>query len=77
MGYYCPAGTVSPLPCPIGTYGDAIQLSLATECKPCPAGKYCNQMALTTADLVNKDCHAGYICLGSSIVPNPNDGTLG
>lgn len=37
-GHYCPSGSVSPVPCPPGTY--TLQNG-ATECNICPAGKYC------------------------------------
>jgi hypothetical protein len=39
-GYYCP-GTGSKIACPVGTYNDVAGKSVVTECKACPAGKYC------------------------------------
>ena len=34
-------------------------------------------MGLTAADLVNKICYAGFICLGGALIPIPNDGITG
>ena len=42
-GYYCPAGTGLDLKsCPRGTYSDQLGLYEEDQCKPCPAGKYCD-----------------------------------
>jgi len=68
---------VSPLPCPIGTYSDTEQNDDITDCLPCSIGRYCDDMGLTLADLVNKECFEGFICLGGSDIPNPKDGVKG
>lgn len=35
-GYYCPAGSVRPVPCPWGTYQPKKGQSSALACKQCP-----------------------------------------
>ena len=40
-GSYCPAGSVSHVPCPTGTFSSATSLSSAADCEPCPAGYEC------------------------------------
>merc|ERR1719318_1112561 len=42
MGYYCPSGTSSPVPCPKGTFGNKEGLRKANDCLVCPPGKQCN-----------------------------------
>lgn len=37
-GYYCPEGTVLPVPCDPGTYA---AVTHATQCEPCVPGWYC------------------------------------
>lgn len=47
-GYYCPAGTgLDWMACPRGTYSDVQGLYDESQCKPCPAGKYCGEEHLT------------------------------
>ena len=59
-GYYCPAGTVSPIPCPVGTYSKQVKLSSQEQCLSCPGGKFCNQLALSYEG--SGDCAAGFFC---------------
>jgi len=47
------------------------------DCLACPVGKYCDDMGLTLSDLANKDCLAGFLCIGGSTVPNPKDNIKG
>ena len=47
-GYYCPSGTgINWQPCPRGTYNDDTGLSGELECRQCPGGYYCGEMAQT------------------------------
>ena len=41
LGSYCPNGTVTPLPCPAGTYGGSAGLQSAADCTACPEGHSC------------------------------------
>ncbi|PHJ25030.1 gcc2 and gcc3 domain-containing protein, partial [Cystoisospora suis] len=40
-GFYCEGGDAFPRSCPAGTYSNQEGLSSASQCTPCPAGKYC------------------------------------
>lgn len=40
-GYYCPAGTAAPLPCPEGTLNSLEGALALAACKLCPVGRYC------------------------------------
>ena len=42
-GFYCPNGTkfANEFGCPNGTYGNGTNLVRASQCLPCPPGKYC------------------------------------
>ncbi|KAG2866757.1 hypothetical protein PC113_g2544 [Phytophthora cactorum] len=71
----CPKGTYNsvekqkgienPVFCPNGTYGHEVGLMDATECAPCPAGKFC------VAGTVTASCTAGYYCKLRNDHPNP------
>lgn len=39
-GYYCPAGTHSPRPCPTGTFRNSSQAGAAGDCLPCPVDTF-------------------------------------
>ena len=45
-GHYCPEGTADPQPCPKGTYNNGTGLEADTDCIQCPAGDYCDQVAM-------------------------------
>jgi len=58
-GYYCEAGSISPTPCPPGSYGSPDGALAVGECLPCDATYYCEapgQFALGTK------CASGFIC---------------
>ncbi|CAC5381825.1 unnamed protein product [Mytilus coruscus] len=60
-GYYCPAGTgLDWKSCPRGTYSDVQGLYDESQCKPCPAGQFCDGEHLTTP---SGDCSAGHWCM--------------
>ncbi|OAF70388.1 hypothetical protein A3Q56_01860 [Intoshia linei] len=60
-GYYCPVGTgLAPIVCSAGTYSDNEYLFEASQCKPCPPGKYCSD---TVPINPTGDCLAGYYCV--------------
>lgn len=67
-GYYCPAGAVRALPCPVGTYNDQTATSGSTACKACIGGSYCSTEGLTA---VTGDCAAGYFCYQNSPSATP------
>ncbi len=40
-GYFCPQGSGSPKPCPVGSFLPEPGASSPSHCHPCPPGKYC------------------------------------
>jgi hypothetical protein len=58
VGYYCPAKTIVPLPCPAGTYMPYGGAKVDTECIICPPGKYCVGGNAAPDGL----CAEGYAC---------------
>ena len=69
VGYYCPAGTVEALPCPLGTFGSVAGLEEKSDCSDCPGGYFCDEEGLTWESISDanqlKDdykCDAGYYC---------------
>jgi hypothetical protein len=54
-GYYTEAGDDAPDKCATTTYND---LYMQSECKDCPAGYYCNDLAMIAPKL----CPEGYYC---------------
>eukprot|EP00163_Fabomonas_tropica_P011852 TRINITY_DN227_c0_g2_i1.p1 TRINITY_DN227_c0_g2~~TRINITY_DN227_c0_g2_i1.p1 ORF type:complete len:7500 (+),score=2428.07 TRINITY_DN227_c0_g2_i1:177-22676(+) len=58
-GYYCPAGSDFPVPCPAGTYNPNFGMGTLAECTDCPTGFYCSQSNATTP---TGPCSPGYYC---------------
>lgn len=50
-GHYCVAGTIEPVPCPIGTYRSTTGGTALTGCSNCPAGKACPFIGIVDAAL--------------------------
>lgn len=70
QGYYCLSGD-SDWPvnkCPIGTFGATNNLTQASECTDCSAGKYCDREGATN---YTGACNAGHWCKTKSTLPNP------
>ena len=65
---YCEAGSSEPSPCPDGTLSsDETVLISASECIPCPTGKYCRNGE------IRGDCDEGYFCLAGADDQTPNN----
>eukprot|EP01012_Entosiphon_sulcatum_P020572 TRINITY_DN2549_c0_g1_i18.p1 TRINITY_DN2549_c0_g1~~TRINITY_DN2549_c0_g1_i18.p1 ORF type:complete len:7257 (+),score=712.60 TRINITY_DN2549_c0_g1_i18:702-21773(+) len=65
-GFYCPAGSSAPVPCPAGKINAKTGSSDVSECDPCPAGTYCEDRGLVApTDL----CTGGFYCLEGTVVP--------
>lgn len=77
VGYYCPLKTTSAnqYPCPKGTFGNTTKLVAKEQCLQCTKGHYC--ATLGKKYLPTGQCHAGYYCIISAQVPNPNDTITG
>ena len=76
QGFYCARGTVTPEPCPLGTFGGAAGLTDSRNCENCPSGRYCWKTGLTTGD-DSPLCDAGFFCIGGSSRPEPMDEVTG
>eukprot|EP00347_Sterkiella_histriomuscorum_P024098 403332318 len=59
-GFYCPYGTTSEIPCPIGTWSQSTSLIAANECQNCPSGYLCNKTNIT--DYSKYPCPKGRYC---------------
>lgn len=56
VGYYCPAGTETPILCPPGSFSNETGLA---ECHGCPAGYYC-PLGADTYEIY--PCPQGHYC---------------
>ena len=61
-GHYCYEGTITPLPCPDGTYRDTTGAAVAGECMSCPPGNYCPR-----GTSVFYGCNPGTYCEGGTM----------
>ena len=77
QGYYCLAGTVSPTPCPIGTYNPSDNKGTLADWVAWPAGRYWDEMGIDGTTINSKLCTQGYLCISGSTTPTPSDGTKG
>lgn len=68
-GHYCPEGSSSATPCPIGTYRDAEGGTVLADCFACPKGFYCATQGL--ASYTSTQCAAGYYCPESQTTGSP------
>merc|ERR1719284_565092 len=65
---YCEEGVAQPTPCPDGTItsNDTLLVS-ASECVPCPTGKYCK------GGTIKGDCDDGFFCLAGASDKQPKN----
>ncbi|KAL0230075.1 hypothetical protein PCE1_003639 [Barthelona sp. PCE] len=68
-GHYCPEGTSSPVPCPIGTYNPTTHAVDNTSCVECTPGMYCENTGLTAPD---GNCTAGFYCVQGAVTAEPS-----
>lgn len=47
IGFYCPVGSFSPIPCPKGTYGPSSGAVSIDSCLKCPPQHYCPRQGLS------------------------------
>ena len=73
-GHYCPIGTASPIPCPVGSFLPTTGATSLSECLPCSSGMYCEYSGQSN---VTGLCSAGYYCTSNSSTPTPIDGITG
>lgn len=63
-GKYCPAGTVTPIDCPLGTFNNATTAGSVASCISCWGGYVCDSAPLT---LPSKLCPATFYCPNGTI----------
>ncbi|PHJ25028.1 gcc2 and gcc3 domain-containing protein [Cystoisospora suis] len=73
-GKYCLGGSEEPEPCPVGTTREDEGGTRASDCAPCPAGKFCD---LVGAREPAGECEEGFLCKSGASVSTPFDGTTG
>ncbi|RUS80927.1 hypothetical protein EGW08_011308, partial [Elysia chlorotica] len=73
-GYFCVSGSVTPQPCPLGTYSNSTGLRRSTDCTPCPGGQYCDGIGRTEPAGL---CDAGFYCRERAYTSAPPDGPTG
>jgi hypothetical protein len=63
-GFYAPAGSAQPMPCPAGTYNPSEGKVTLSDCISCDVGHFCNSSGLAAPTGV---CPAGFVCVGGAI----------
>nr|DBA16528.1 TPA: hypothetical protein GDO54_003912 [Pyxicephalus adspersus] len=67
-GHYCPEGTPSPKPCPLGTLKNSTGGFSMDSCVPCYAGHFCASVGLSSPTGL---CAAGFYCPGNFTSTSP------
>lgn len=57
QGHYCPQGTTTPQPCPLGTLSNKTGLTNRTDCSLCPPSYYCNDTGLESPCMYIYSCY--------------------
>lgn len=73
-GYFCVSGSITPQPCPLGTYSNSTGLRRSTDCTPCPGGQYCDGIGRTEPAGL---CDPGFYCREKAYTSAPPDGPTG
>ncbi|MED6232417.1 hypothetical protein ATANTOWER_029578, partial [Ataeniobius toweri] len=73
-GYYCPTTSVTPHPCPSGTYGTVSGLTEESQCTLCDPGMYCKGSGRTFPSGL---CAEGYVCVEGAFEHSPSDSLTG
>ncbi|XP_064629299.1 uncharacterized protein LOC135488586 [Lineus longissimus] len=73
-GRFCPEGTDTMLPCPVGTYNPDKMGRSVDDCRPCDPGKYCDNTTLTAPSGI---CTAGFFCISGMTSPTPAESPMG
>nr|XP_057935999.1 SCO-spondin isoform X4 [Doryrhamphus excisus] len=72
-GHFCPLGSQSTKPCPIGSFLPEPGASSPSHCHPCPPGKYCVSPGASQPTGL---CSAGFFCTGGADNPTPQANPL-
>ncbi|KAG2929556.1 hypothetical protein PC114_g2752 [Phytophthora cactorum] len=71
---YCPDGTGSAIPCPVGSFRAGAGGTSLVSCSLCPGGKHCSSTGLTAP---SGSCSPGYYCVSDASTPTPVDNVTG
>ena len=52
-GYYCPAQSPLPIPCPVGMYGNVIRATKSDDCVLCPSDTYNNLLGQVSVPIIS------------------------
>lgn len=63
-GYFCPAGSQSPVPCQAGYYLNRTKSAEKSDCEACPPGYQCFDLGI--ADIDQYKCPVGHYCPNAS-----------
>lgn len=63
IGYYCPKGSIQPIPCPAGKFGGYLGLK-DSYCSP-----NCNEGICSDKDIEISKCYEGFYCPEGSVSP--------
>ena len=66
-GSFCPPGSESPIGCPAGTFSSSTGLGNVSQCSPCIAGYFCQDIGLI---LSQGECTESWFCPEGSSSPN-------
>nr|CEL64355.1 TPA: GCC2 and GCC3 domain-containing protein [Neospora caninum Liverpool] len=68
-GSFCPEGSVTPTPCPKGTFSPAAKAESDATCQQCTAGFYCDRPGISAP---TGPCPEGYFCpVGTAVARAP------
>ncbi|EKX43721.1 hypothetical protein GUITHDRAFT_110175 [Guillardia theta CCMP2712] len=70
VGYYCPEGTVYPIPCPKGTFRPYLKGQANSSCLACTPGFYCPVQGLSNVS--GYPCSGGFYCPGGQSTGTPS-----
>ena len=73
-GGYCLKGTVTPYPCPAGTFSNVSGASDNSSCTSCTPGYYCEGSNIPEP---SGPCYAGYYCTGGASSPTQYSTNVG
>ena len=68
-GHICPAQSVTPTPCYVGTYNPKLQKSKSADCIDCPVGAFCDDRGVV--DYKQYACPPGHYCPDTRQIRDP------
>lgn len=68
-GHFCVDGEFVPAKCDVGTYMNEFNAKVASDCKACQPGKFCDSQGL---EYPTGDCDQGYFCTSGATTSSPD-----